>query len=307
LAQIVRTGRAQPYEKEYVRKDGRRVPVMIGATSFEAEGKEGVAFVLDLTERKRAEEEARESERRYREVQTELAHANRVTTMGQLAASMSHEIKQPIAATAANAQAGLRWLRAQPPNLDEIWQSFDRIIKDAMRAGDVINRIRGLVKNAPPCKERLQANETIREVIALVRGEAEKNGVSVRMRFADELPTVEGDRVQLQQVMLNLMMNAIEAMSAVDDGRRELVVSTDKDESGGVLMAVSDLGPGVPSETVERLFDPFYTTKATGMGMGLSICRSIIEAHGGRLWTSPNVPRGAIFQFNLPVHSVVPP
>jgi PAS domain S-box-containing protein len=308
LAQIVKTGRAQPFEKEYIRKDGCRVPVLVGATALEAEeGKEGVAFVLDLTERKRAEEEARESERRYREVQTELAHANRVTTMGQLAASISHEIKQPIAATAANAQAGLRWLSAQPLNLEEIRQSFDRIIKDAMRAGDVIDRIRGLVKNAPPCKERLQANETILEVIALVRGEAQKNRVSVRTRFAESLPTVEGDRVQLQQVMLNLMMNAIEAMSAVDDGRRELVTSIDKDESGGVLIAVSDLGPGVPFENVERLFEPFYTTKATGMGMGLSICRSIIEAHGGRLWASPNVPRGAIFQFNLPVHSDVPP
>jgi signal transduction histidine kinase len=227
--------------------------------------------------------------------------------MGQLAASISHEIKQPIAATAANAQAGLLWLSAQPPNLDEIREAFDRIIKDAMRAGDVINRIRGLVKNAPPCKERVRANETIREVIALVRGEAEKNRVSLRTRFAEDLPIVEGDRVQLQQVMLNLIMNAIEAMSAADDGRRELVVSTGKDESGGVLIAVSDLGPGVPFENVERLFEPFYTTKATGMGMGLSICRSIIEAHGGRLWASPNVPCGAIFQFNIPVRSDVPP
>ena len=169
-----------------------------------------------------------------------------------------------------------------------------------MRAGEVIDRIRGLVKNAPPCKVTVQANETIREVIALVQGEAEKNGVPVRTRFAENLPTVEGDRVQLQQVTLNLIMNAIEAMSAVDHGRRELVVSTDKDELGNVLIAVSDLGPGVPFDNVARLFEPFYTTKATGMGMGLSICRSIIEAHGGRLWASANEPRGSVFQFTVP-------
>lgn len=289
-----------PFEKEYFRKDGSRVPVLIGVASFEEGGDQGVAFVLDLTARKQAEAEVHESERRYREVQTALAHANRVTTVGQLAASMSHEIKQPIAATASNASAGLRWLAARPPNVEEAREIFDRISRDAMRASDVINRIRSLVKNVPPCKERLQTNEMICEVIALTRGETEKNGVSVRTRFREALPAVDGDRVQLQQVVLNLIMNAIEAMSALDDGPREVVVSTGKDESGGVLITVSDSGPGVTSDDLEHIFTPFYTTKETGMGMGLSICQSIIEAHHGRLWASANGPRGAIFHFTIP-------
>jgi PAS domain S-box-containing protein len=301
VPELLATGTLQPFEKEYFRKDGSRVPVLIGAASFEQRENQGVAFVLDLSERKRAEAEARESERRYREVQTELAHANRVATMGQLTASISHEIKQPIAANAANAQAGLRWLSARPPKLQEVRQAFDRIIQDAMRASEVTNRIRGLVKNVPPCKERLQINEAIGEVVALTRGEAEKHSVSVRMQLAEDLPLVEGDRVQLQQVMLNLIVNAIEATSTVDEGPRELTVSTSKDESGSALIAVRDSGPGVAPQNVERLFEPFYTTKAGGMGMGLSICRSIVEAHGGRIWVSGNVPHGAAFQFTVPV------
>ena len=254
----------------------------------------------DITEQKRAEAALRESERLYREAQMALAHANRVTTMGQLAASISHEIKQPIAATASNAQAGLLWLRAQPPDLGEARQAFDRIIKDAMRTSEVMNRIHGLVKNSPPSKESLQINEAIGEVIDLTRGEFVKNGVSVRMQLAEDLPPVEGDRVGLQQVMLNLIVNAVEAMNAVDEGPREMTISTGKDKSGGVLISVRDTGPGVAVGNIERIFEPFYTLKAGGMGMGLSICRSIVEAHGGRLWASSNVPRGAVFQFTVP-------
>ncbi|AGW93902.1 ATP-binding sensor histidine kinase [Cupriavidus sp. DF5525] len=306
LREIGETGRAQPFEKEFVKKDGSRVPVMVGAATFEASRKEGVAFVLDLTERKQAEESVRESERRYREVQTELAHANRVATMGQLGSSIAHEIKQPIAATVTNAQAALRWLSAQPPDLEEIRQVLSRIVNDGNRALAVIGRIRELVKKAPPLKEPLDINKAIHEVIELTRGEARKHGASVQTHLADRLPLIQGDRVQLQQVLLNLLINAMEAMGGVGDGVRELLISTGDDaDAGCVLVAVSDSGPGFAPHSAEHIFAPFYTTKSTGLGMGLSICRSIIEAHGGRLWASANVPRGAIFRFTVPAHPAV--
>jgi PAS domain S-box-containing protein len=301
----VETGRAQPFEKEYIRKDGSRVPVMIGTAVFEASRKEGVAFVLDLTERKRAEEEARESERRYREVQMELAHANRVDTMGQLAASIAHEVNQPIAATVTSAEAGLRWLNAQPPDVEVARQVFRLIINEGNRAADVIGRIRELVRKAPRRKEPVDINEAIREVIELTRGQAMKNGTSLQTQLADGLPFVEGDRVELQQVLLNLVINAIEAMSGHSDGLREVLISTGTVDSGCVLVAVRDSGPGFAAQSAEHVFAPFYTTKPTGLGMGLSISRSIIEAHGGRLWASANVPRGAIFQFTVPAHPAV--
>ncbi|MEM5429660.1 trifunctional serine/threonine-protein kinase/ATP-binding protein/sensor histidine kinase [Cupriavidus oxalaticus] len=305
LREISETERARPFEKELVRKDGSRVPVMVGAAAFETSRKEGVAFVLDLTERKQTEEIVRESERRYREVQTELAHANRVAAMGQLTASIAHEVSQPIAATVTNAEAALRWLGANPPDVEEVRQGLSRIINDGKRAGAVVGRIRELVKKAPPRKEPLDLNNAIREVIELTRGEARRHGASVQTQLADGLPVIQGDRVQLQQVLLNLLINAMEATSAVSDGVRELVISTGQAEAGGVLVAVSDSGPGLAPDIAERIFAPFYTTKSTGLGMGLSICRSIIEAHGGRLWASANMPRGAIFQFTVPAHPAV--
>ncbi|RDV00299.1 sensor histidine kinase [Trinickia dinghuensis] len=255
----------------------------------------------DITDRKREQAELRESERRYREVQTALAHANRVTTMGQLMASISHEIKQPIAASTTNAQAGQLWLRAQPPNLDEVRQALKRIDKDMKRASDVINRIHGLVKKSPPVMQRLQINEAIGEIVVLMRSEIVRNGVCVKMRLAQDLPFVEGDRVALQQVMLNLILNAVEAMGAGEEHARDMTIGTGKHGEDGVAVSVCDSGPGVAADDVEQLFEPFYTSKASGMGMGLSICRSIVEAHGGKLWVSPNTPRGAVFQFTVPV------
>jgi PAS domain S-box-containing protein len=289
----------QAFEKEYFRKDGSRVPVLIGSVALEGRRDEGVAFVLDLTERKRADEALRESERRYREAQMELAHANRVATMGQLSASIAHEVSQPITAAVTNASAGLRWLDAQPPDHEEVRQALGCIIQAGNRAGEVIGRIRALIKRTPPRKDGLEINEAILEVIVLTRSEAVKNGVSVQTQLAEGLPLIQGDRVQLQQVILNLIINAVEAMSG-SEGSRELLIDTGQAEPDGVLVAVRDTGPGLAPASLERLFEAFYTTKPGGLGMGLSICRSIIEAHGGRLWASANEPRGAVFQFTLP-------
>ena len=300
-AELTATGTAQPYEKEYFHRSGGRVPVLVGAALFEDNLNEGVAFVVDLTDRKRAEKAASESDRRYREVEMELAHANRVAGMGQLSASIAHEVRQPVAATVTNAQAALRWLGARPPNLEEVRQALSRIVKDASRASEVVGRIHGFIKKTPSRKEAFEINGSILEVIALTSGEAVKHGISVHTQLAEGLPLIQGDRIQLQQVIFNLMMNAVEAMSGVREGPRELLISTEKAESDDVLVAVRDSGPGLAPESLGRVFEAFYTTKPSGLGMGLSICRSIIEAHGGRLWATANVPRGALFQFTVPV------
>ncbi|SDJ46126.1 PAS domain S-box-containing protein [Bradyrhizobium sp. Rc2d] len=303
IRELETTGTAQPYEKEYFHKNGDRVPVLVGGATFEEKSDEGVAFVLDLTDRKRAEAAIRESERRYSEVQNELAHANRVATMGQLLASIAHEINQPIGASINSANAALNFLRAQPPDLEEVKLALAEIVKVGFRAGDIIDRIRALVKKAPPRKDSLDINSTVLEVAALTSGEMSKNGVSVQTQLAERLPAVQGDRVQIQQVLLNLFVNAAEAMSGTREGPKELMISTGEDGSGGVLVAVRDSGPGLTAENTERVFDAFYTTKTSGLGMGLSICRSIVEAHQGQLWATANVQRGAVFQFTLPVYS----
>ena len=244
--------------------------------------------------------ESTRRERQYREAQSELAHANRVATMGQLTASIAHEIKQPIAAARTYAAAALRFLDKSPPDVAEVREALTCIVNDADRASDVVDRIGSLIKKAPPRKEVVDLNAAILETIALTRSEAVKTGVTVGTQLAGELPRIQGDRVQLQQVMLNLIVNAIQSMSGVEDGNRELQISTVSIEPEGVCVAVRDTGHGLRPESLPRLFEPFYTTKPDGMGMGLSICRSIIEAHGGRLWATRCEPRGALFQFTIP-------
>jgi C4-dicarboxylate-specific signal transduction histidine kinase len=253
-----------------------------------------------LAERKRAEAEAIESERRYRDVETALAHANRVATMGQLAASIAHEVKQPIAAIVLNAQVAQLVLNREPQDAAALQEALEHITKDGNRASDVINRIRALIQKAPRQQDRLEINEVIREMIELTAGEAMKVRVRVKTELAAGLPPIRGDRVQLQQVMLNLILNALEAMDDEEVAPRELTISTNTAEPGGVLVTVGDLGTGLVPGALERLFEAFYTTKPDGLGLGLSICRSIVEAHGGRLWASANQPRGTVFQFTVP-------
>ncbi|WFU84409.1 AAA family ATPase [Bradyrhizobium sp. CIAT3101] len=299
LETLKKTGTIKPYEREYFRKDGSRVPVLIGAARLSQIDNQGVSFVLDLTERRRAESEARESERRYRETQMELAHANRVATMGQLTASIAHEVNQPITAMIGNAGASLRWLDHEPPDLGEVRQLLERIAKDGRRVGNVIDRTRNLVKKAPLRMDRVDINEAIDEVIGLTRAEAAKNNISVQTQFAEGLPSVGADRIQLQQVILNLIVNAVHSLSNIEV-RRELFISTEVNGSRGVLVSVRDSGTGISADELERLFDPFYTTKPGGMGMGLSICRSIVETHGGKIWATAERPHGAAFHFTVP-------
>jgi len=226
-----------------------------------------------------------------------------VATMGQLTASIAHEVNQPIAATKVNAQAALRWLNRDAPDLEEVRRLLARMANDSDRAGNVVSRIRDLVKKAPPQMEPLHMNEAISEVIELTRGEATKSGVSVQTQFAESLPPVKADRTQLQQVILNLILNAVQAMDEGGLALRELQIGTEANGSDGVLISIRDSGPGIRQQSIERLFDPFYTTKQAGMGMGLAICRSIVEGHGGRIWATANVPRGAAFHFTLPAAS----
>ena len=233
------------------------------------------------------------------QLELDFAHMNRVSAMGELAASLSHEILHPIATARNNARAGMRFLEMNPPNLGEAREAFGCVVRDADLARDIVGRMRDQIKKAPPRKERFDLNAALSEVLVLARGVTHGNGVSIQTRLADGLLPVLGDRIQLQQVLLNLILNAAEAMSSVEEGERELLISTEQDQTGA-LVAVRDSGPGIDAQHLDRVFDAFYTTKSSGTGMGLSICRSIIHAHGGKLWAEMNEPRGALFQFTLP-------
>jgi PAS domain S-box-containing protein len=299
MAELKATGTLKPFEKEYFRKNGGRVPVLVGAAIFEGSENEGVAFVLDLSEQKRAEEALYQKEVSLREAQTELAYVSRVTTIGELAVSIAHEVNQPLAGIVTNANASLRWLAADSPNLAEAREAIRRIIRDGNRAGDVILRMRALFKKASATREPLDINQAIEEVVVLTQSEVRRNKVALRMNLAANLPPVMGDRVQLQQVVVNLILNAIEAMSTVEDRERVLVIRTQLGEGDEVRVAVRDSGIGFDPQSADRMFDAFHTTKPGGLGMGLSISRSIIESHGGQLWALPNDGPGATFQFTL--------
>lgn len=287
------SGALPPFEKEFYRKDGSRVLVLLGCAAFEEGGNECVSFVLDLTERKRAEEALQQA-------QAELAHVTRVTTLNALTASIAHEVNQPLTAIVTNANAALRWLARQPPELAEVRETLDQIVQDGHRAGAVIGGMRALLKKTVGAAAPLDMNALIEDTIGLIRGEVGRHHIALQTDLAPDLPPVVGDRVQLQQVLLNLSMNSIEAMKAVADRPRELRIRSSVDPSGAVLVAVQDAGTGLAPDDLERVFKTFFTTKAEGLGMGLAICRLIVEAHGGRLWASSNQPCGAVFQFTLP-------
>jgi len=294
----VQDGTDLDFENRFLLPDGsvKYVHVVALAVRDESMNLEYVGTVMDVTASKRAEEALRQA-------QAELAHVTRVTTMGELTASIAHEVNQPLAAVIANANASLRWLAAATPNLDEAREALLRIVRDGKRASDVIGSIRALVQKIDTEKVRLDINQTVQDVVLLMQNESVRKGVALRMDLAADVPPVLGDRIQLQQVILNLVMNGIEAMDTVTDRPRDLLIRSCEHESNQLLVAVQDSGVGIDSHDLEKIFDTFYTTKPQGMGMGLAISRSIVENHGGRLWAVPNDGPGATFQFTLDVGS----
>jgi PAS domain S-box-containing protein len=294
VEQLRATGSADFFEKEYFRKDGSRVPVLITAAALAGTPAQTVAFVVDLRERKAAEGALL----RARE---ELARVTRASAVGELAASIAHEINQPLAAVATYGGAALLWLRHDPPNIERARDALQRTIEESEHAGQIVSRVRAMVKKAPPRAAAVDINNVILEVLDLSRNELQRNGISLRTSLATDNPLVRGDRIQLQQVVLNLILNAVDAMSEPGTSPRELSIASGREEANQVLVEVRDSGRGLEAGTVDRIFDPFFTTKPDGMGMGLSISRSIVVAHGGRLWAMANEPRGAVFQFTLPV------
>jgi PAS domain S-box-containing protein len=275
---------------QYVHVVGRAVRDHAGELEF-------IGSVMDVTAAKGAEEALHKA-------QADLAHAARVTTLGELAASIAHEINQPLAAVATSGYACLRWLNRDPPDLDEVRQLVARIVQDAHRAGDVIHSLRALAVKSGPQPTKLDLNGAIQEVLALIRSDLQRHSVALHTELSAHLHPVMADRVQVQQVLLNLITNAIDAM-AITERPKMLVITAQPAQPDGVLVSVEDTGTGLDPAVADQIFAPFYTTKSTGMGMGLSICRTILEAHGGQLWAKPNVPQGTIFQFRLTTDSDV--
>ena len=281
------------------------------ATSFAAPGEVprvavfavAVLLVGSLSAaQRRVSESLREAGDALRQTQADLAHVTRVMTMGELAASIAHEVNQPLAGIVINGNACLRWLAGEPPDLGEAREAVQRIIRDGTRASDIIARVRALARKTVTAPERVDLNEAIRDVLALAQGEARKHKVALRTELADDVPPVRGDRVQLQQVVLNLVMNGIEAMSTVQERPREVVIRTQPGDGPQVRVIVHDTGIGFDPQTLERMFDAFYTTKPGGMGMGLSISRTIVENHAGRLSVAAHDRPGATVQFTLPAY-----
>jgi PAS domain S-box-containing protein len=288
------SGELVELESIHQRKDGTMFPVELRIRPFwQGDHRFSLCLARDITDRKRAEQEREKLSR----LEADLAHVNRVSMMGELAASLAHEIKQPIAAAATNAHTCLRWLQREPSDIGEAREAASRMVKDVTRAADIIDRNRSLYIRDTPKGETLNLNEIIREMIVLLRDKAQQHSVSIRIELDGALPTITVDRVQIQQVLMNLMLNGIEAMK---DSGGELTIRSQKKKDGQILLSVSDVGIGLPAEMTDQIFDAFFTTKAQGTGMGLSISRRIIESHRGRLWACANTERGAIFQFTLP-------
>jgi PAS domain S-box-containing protein len=296
LARLQRGERIQHYETARTAKDGHRIEISLTVSPlFNKAGKVvGASKVArDITATKRVEAELMQA-------RTELVRVARVTTLGELTAAIAHEVNQPLTGLVNSGNACLRWLAGEPPDLEAARKSVELMVSAGRRAGEVITRIRALIAKSPPQQEPLNINDAITEVVALIDREVQRNRVSLQVDLAGDVPPILGDRIQLQQVVLNLMLNAIEAMNKVGDRRRDLSVATAKDEGNGALVTVRDSGIGLDATSVDRLFEAFYTTKAHGMGIGLAVSRTIIEAHGGRLWATPGKSQGAVFQFSLP-------
>jgi signal transduction histidine kinase len=279
------------------RKDGSVFPVEVQTSFFQHGGRRLLLKIArNISDRVQAEEERE----RRRQLEADLAHINRVSLMGELAASITHEVNQPLTGIVSNGSACLRWLAGDSPNLEEAREAARRIVRDGKRAGDVIARVRALTRQDATSTDKVDLNQSIQEVLGLVADEAKRTSAIIRARFADDLAPVAGDRVQVQQVVLNVVMNALEAMRSVGAGARELVITTRNVDADHVQVTVEDSGPGIDPNAVDKIFEPFYTTKASGMGMGLSICRSIVQSHGGRLWATAKDAPGTMFHVALP-------
>ena len=300
LDRASRDGKDFDHEYRLLMPDGsiKHVHVVAHALRDKADQLEFIGAVMDVTEARRVEDQMHQA-------RAELAHVARVTTLGELTAAIAHEINQPLSAVVTRGRACLNWLNHEPPNLEEVRSSVAAIIDDGKRAGEVINRLRAMMTKSPTHRDLLNINDAILAVIPLVSAEAQRNRVLLRTELSNDLPLVLGDRIQLQQVILNLIMNAIEGVRQIDQTHRKVLVVSRKAESKGALVEVQDSGAGLEGVALDRLFDAFYTTKPDGMGIGLAVSRTIIESHGGQLRALPNVPKGAVFQFQLPTNGEV--